>query len=473
MTNYQHYLNWGLTTFEDFLEAFTKYQNGGWWIRKIDYKDAFYREITEGPYNKKEADLKAENWNKYFKYKKLKTANVYSLIDLLCNHNMYMSKLEKYLYREYIWQPPNGAELFCLIKGDRKVFLDSKENIDSNFRKFINYSLDNNIKSIEVKDYLIFYKDSDFISKLMTKKLKRLVNEYSQDKETLRWLYLEAININSYREGKKPLVIPDYIVNFKKDIKPLTLDFFKVLKSKETLEAKIETLFDEIKKNKSVLLVKNNNYKIGYLVPIIYDEKDTLVKCLEFSYKDKVLEINYKEEEYSILLNVNVNKNLNSLKLNFPFLDNVDFFDNKIIDLFFYICKVLNLDSLKLKDDYKEYCKCNKLSNISVYINIIRFLANKESIYSMLGFKEANIELREEIVKPYREKIITVTDNFVYTYENLANEYLEGFCKYNYVCNLLEEITSEIYQEMENKNIYYILDLDIYNLSSLADKLIS
>ena len=471
--NYTSYLGWGLNNFEDFLEAFTKYKDGGWWVRKIDYKDAFNREITDGPYKEKEAKEKAKSWNKFFKFKNLETAKAYSLLELICQHNTDYMDLKNHLYEEYIWRPPKGAELICLIKGLRKVVLyENKENQDDyNFRKFEFYALQNGVKNLEVKGYSIFYLEGDYVSYERAKKLKNLVIDYHGEKEILKWLYLEAINISSYRTGIKPIIIPEYILDFKKDIVPQYLDFFKRLKVYKDKKSKINALLKSLKKYSKNLNTVNNLYTISYTLPLLYSQKDDDIKYLNISYLKDTLKISIKTLDYDISL---TDSDLNSGRLVFNFREEKSF-DLKLIKLFIFISKTLFINKLYLKDNLTEYCKCNKLSNIPLYLNMVNFLADKDPIYYSLGFRELNYDKRKEIVKPYANKQVIenqgeeIFDN--YTYKLLALDYLNGYCKYDYVCEVLQKVTTILFDKLKDCCLEYLLKLETVKMFKIVEDL--
>lgn len=465
--NYTSYLGWGLNTFEDFLEAFSNYSDGGWWIRKIDYKDAFNREITEGPYKEKTAREKAEAWNKYFKYKDLKTAKVYNLVDLLCNHKDDYLRLKNHLCEEYIWRPPAGSELFCLIKGVSDVLLyyikDIKNSRD--LEKFSSYAETKGINYIKVKDYKIYYCNKSYISFEKAKKLKKLVIDFEEEKESIKWLYLEAINKNNYREGIKPLIIPEYIVDFNKDIQPQTLDFFKKLSTFKTKKEKIDKLIESLKNYKRNLKAENKEYDIYYVLPLIYNKNDSRIKNLNISYKNNIFKVLIKEEDYSITLTDSPIGG-GRISFDFPYTRKIDYFDDKIIDLLFFISKILKIERLVIKDNLMQYCKCDGLDNMPLYINIIRFLASLDSIYETIGFKEIDKESRLKIVSKYKDK--PVLD---YTYGELAKDYLNGYCRYEHVCELLKDISTKIFEELKDICLEYIIYLDNIKLYKLRSRL--
>ena len=326
------------------------------------------------------------------------------------------------------------------------------------------------IKKIELKGYKIYYKGDDYISVERAKKLKKLVIDYHEEPKLLEWLYLEAINTSPYREGEKPIVTPDYILNFKKDIVPQSLDFFKKLKNYEGFEEKIRALFRELQPYRKKLLTKNNDYILAYTLPLIYDEKDSNIKNINFSYNNKTLEISVVEIDYNIKLVYNPIRE-GKLFFEFPYTKELDFFDDSLIDLLIFIAKILNIDRIVLKDNLKEYCKCNGLNNMPLYLNIIRFLADEESIYKELGFVEEGRENRVEILKKYQEKLVNDDPEDVYTYKDLAQDYFKGFCKYSYACELLNNISGEIFEKLRECCLEYNLELSNLKLFKLKERL--
>lgn len=470
---YQAYLGWGLINFEDIINALTKFKDGGWWIRKIDYKDAFHREITEGPYTEKEAKRKANNWNKFFTYKdkKITTAKAYSLKDLLCDHEKDYKYLKNHLYEEYIWRPPNGWELICLLLSKDKVLLLEKK---PNMEKAKMYVLDNDFELIKHKNYEIYYKKNDYMAKEQSDKLKKLVIDYENNPEQLIWLYDTAMK-RKYKRGYESIIIPYYIKEFNIDSKPYTLDYFKRLENCKEKEDKINTLLCYLKDAKRDFNFDNkNNYSIGYNFPLLFSNNDSNVKNLTISYKDKKLIIKIKDfyDKYYVELNDNY------LTFNLPLNNEEDnVFNDKLIVLMLFICKTLNINEIILKDNLKEYCNCLKDDeDYFVYLNIVRYLANEASIYDEMGFREENKEKRQEVINSFKDKkikdFIEIEEENEKTLHQLARDYLEGYCEFPYVCFLLNKITSKIYNEFNNICFEHYIDLKDFSLEKLKEKLI-
>jgi hypothetical protein len=487
--DYQPYLGWGLNTFEDVMDAFTKFKDGGWWIRKIDYKDAFNREITEGPYKEKDAKSKAESWNKFFKFKnkEITTAKAYSFKDLICNSKGDYLRLKSHLYEEYIWKPPLGAELMCILRDNMKILMvdinsiSKRKNIE--LEKFKLYVLDNGVNLIEVDsrsnildrestfNYNIFYKDKDYMAKEQVKFLKLLVENFKESPEELWWLYDAALK-NPHCRGLEPVIIPSYIKNFNRDIRPYTLDFFKKIKGD-----KINHFIDLLRCSKRDISFQKGKETLGYKFPFLYDSRDFLVKNFIVSYLDKTLDIEIKQGIYGVKLNAPKGR-IASLTFELPFekekLDDV--FNFKLVNLMLFICKVLEINEVMLKDNLKDYCKCEEFNNAPIYLNIIRFLAGRNSIYDEIGFTEQNYSKREEIIDKFRWKKVGSFfegEDVLYdtTIGDLARDYLDGMCEFSYVCDLLNSISVKIFDTLKNCCFEYFIDLRKIKLINLRETL--
>ena len=475
--DYQPYLGWGLNNFEDVMNAFTKFKDGGWWIRKIDYKDAFNREITEGPYTEKEAKNKAESWNKFFEFKSLVTAKAYSFKNLMCNSERDSLILKKHLYEEYIWRPPLGAKLLCILKDDMKILMINPNHRISklmvrNLEKFKLYVLDNGVNLIEEGDYNIFYKDKNYIAKEQANNLKLLVENFKDSPEELWWLYDKALKLNNKR-GLEPVIIPDYIVNFNKDIKPYNLDFFKNLKGD-----KISCLLNMLKSsNKTILLGKGT---LGYKFPFLYDNRDFNIKNFIISYLNETLDIEIKQGNYNVKLTAPKNR-VASLTFNLPYKKN-EVFNFKLLNLILFICKVLEINEVLLKDNLRDNC-----DNLPIYLNIVRFLAGKNSVYDEIGFTEQNYQKREDVIQEFRWKKVGSFfegEDLFYdkTIGDLARDYLtfqpkrrlfetEEMDQELYVCNLLNKISVKIFDTLKDCCFEYYIDLRKVKLISLRESL--
>ena len=469
---YQPYLGWGLNNFEDTMNALAEFPQGGWWLRKVDHKDAFNKEFTEGPYDEKTAKKKAYNWNKFFDFKGLKAAQAYSFKDLICNYQERYNYLKESLYPEYIWRPPSGAQLLCI----KKIMLIKKPSFkDSNFEKFSIYIQSKDIKLRDFQNYQIYYKDKDYLAYEQSKKLERLIKDYKDYPDQLWGLYRLALG----EKNNIPEVIPYYIKSFNKDNKPYSLDFFIRFQKLENRDKKIKCLMNSLKKEKiDFTFPKNNQYTIGYNLPLIYNKEDFKIKNLLFSITPKEeLIIEIKEDENYVKLRA-PKDNRAQLSFNLPIENNENIFNDKLITLFLFVCKQLKIYKINLKDNLKEYCKCDQIKKEILYINIVRFLASQESTYQEMGFIEENIDKRKDIIDKFKEQKISKFINLEEedllaqkTLSELANDYLNGYCQFNYVCQLLNTISVKIFENLKDCCFEYYIDLKNYPLEQLRNKL--
>lgn len=437
--SYQPYLGWGLNDIEDIIEAFTKYEKGGWWVRKIVYKDAFHREIVFGPYTEENAKKDVREWNEVFKFKGLATAKAYSFTDLICHSKFDYDYLKEYLFEEYIWKPPYGSELFCLVYSEDIVMMLKKSKLNNKIKTYI---LEKEIDLLDSGDYEIFYKQKNILARLQAKTLKKLTQDYKDYPREMWNLYNYALN----KENRgNPEIIPGYIKDF--DIVPRTfnLNYFKKFKNysrKDTIS--------KIKTEAKLIGIEK------YTLPFIYNREDVDIKNLTLSFKGEKTVFSLKDEENFIELEGNCLKY--SLDL---------FKSKKILNFFIYLAKVLKYENIKTKDLLKEYC-----ADYPLYINIIRFIANRESLLSELGFVEENIDKRKEVISKYQDKNVSdflpMTEEDLFYQKNLkelANDYLDNNLKDKYYCQILNKISIEIYNKYKNCLFEYFLNLEEYNLT--------
>lgn len=468
---YQPYLGWGLNNFEDVMEAFTKFPKGGWWIRKIDHKDAFDKEYTEGPYDEKTAKRKAATWNNFFKFKDIKPAVASSFNDLVCNYKERQDLLKEKLYPEYIWVPPKGSQLLCI---DRVMLLKKILLKDTNFDKFSVYVQNKNIKMKEYREYLIYYKDKDNLAYEQSKKLEKLIDDYQDFPDQLWALYNKALG-----KDNKVDIIPYYIKDFNKYKKPYTLEFFNRFNKLETRKNKIKCFINSIKSEKRDFnFSEKNDYNLGYQFPIIFHKEDDKTKNFLVSKNNQgKLIIEIKEKDFFVKLEAPTNEEA-QLTFNLPMEDNEDFFNDKLITFILFLSKKLNIFKINLKDNLREYCKCDKVNNQILYINIIRFLADRDSLYQEMGFQEDNIDKRRDVINTFKDKKISSFINMGQeelmsekTLSQLAIDYLDGFCNYDYVCHLLHMVSVKIFESLKDCCFEYHIDLEEFPLKQLEEKL--
>ena len=138
---YYSYTNKGLNTFEDVVKAFTFYENGGFWIKKIDKQASFVREIVLGPFSQDKANELSDIWRPNVNIKDVELSKVYTFSELVCcnTDKEYYTKIKQFIDEDYIWKPPIGIKLFCLMKKYTDVALYRKQDLsDVNFVKFQN-----------------------------------------------------------------------------------------------------------------------------------------------------------------------------------------------------------------------------------------------------------------------------------------------------------------------------------------------
>jgi len=487
--DYIPYLNWGMNNFEDVLDAIINFKNGGWWVRKIDFKDGFYREITNGPYEEKKAIKLAKEWNDFFVYKDLTTAKAYSFVDLICYQHSYYKNLNQHLYPEYIWRAPSGSELLCLLnyKKEEKVLMIKKDKEDYNYQKFKLYVLDNGLKLINIEGYQIFYKEGDSVAYEQGKKLENLVKDFKDYPLQIIWLYNKAMD-NNIKEGSEPMLIPQYIKDFKEKNKIYTLDFFKDLKNNNNNKKKerIEKLIEKLKNEKKIFTLPNI---VSYKLPLLYHKKDYHVKNLLISCgkstdlpdqrynksndlpdlrsnNDLIIEI--KEDKYFIQLII-PQVSMAKIKFNISYDKESYIFNDKLISLMLYISKSLLVEEVILVDNLKEGC-----DGLELYTNIIRFLAEEISIYDEMGFKEENREKRIEIIEKYKTKIISQKEDDLFydkTFGDLSIQYLKGYREYKFVCQILNKMCKDIYKELSPCCLEYLIKLKDFSFYQLIEKL--
>lgn len=512
---YTPYLNQGLNNFEDIINLFTTYSDGGYWIKKIDYKDGFYRELIQGPFSRDEADKKAAHWNKIFKYKGLKVATSYSFKELVCQHEDD-PKMRNYLDEEYIWKPPLGAELMCLLHGQDNVLMAKVRNEnDDNYQKFKAYSLSNGLELMNIEDYLIFYKKNNYRSKEEALVLKKVIKEYKNRPGEIQWLY-DELKGNQHLFGKKPIVLPNYLYKTKQDVLPLELEFFKRYEEFKSRRERLENFKKDMERllNQGQLNLEatGNQAEFSYNLMVVIDKKDGRPKKMNVKIsKNKTLSIHIKDQEERYYVRFLSKKGkvpritfeLPYMQKNWKFLIDEIFNGDesfkdikKIIHLLLYIAKSLGYDDVYLYDNLKEYCKCNQLFDMPIYSNILRFLIGEKSIYEEIGFKETNPDRREEIIKKYKEMVIKnilkkeglsyeekdeddmeeegLEEQDLYynhTLDNFVKDYMNGMCQYEYVCQLMNKISKEIFLELKDSCLEYVLYLSSLNLSDLRSLL--
>tara|TARA_R110001632_G_scaffold43383_3_gene110193 strand:+ start:1150 stop:2616 length:1467 start_codon:yes stop_codon:yes gene_type:complete len=483
--DYEPYLEQGLTSFEDVLNAFTQFKDGGYWVKKIVKKGSFHREIVEGPYKKKEAEYESEEWNKFFKFEDKIVAEVFTFFTLCCDFELDERK-KAYLYPEYIWQPPKGIEIFCLLYKPEKAIIKARKDIsDKNTNKFINYALSNDIGTIEVYQDIIYYNTKNYKSLIEAKVLKRICIDYIQLEREKR-IFLEYVIDNKL--GDELVSIPDYITEFKTSCFTLYLSEFKeFLESNENCRDKIKKFYTKQYKclpKENLHLSENTIVLDMYL---LLSKRDYQAKLIKIAKNDK-FSISIGNDDYHIKLD-NIEKCTAFLKIKLP-KDLIDFTDyyaqgdkkfqetKNFIGLILYIAKCLGIGKIEYNADQQMECICDN-QGILLYEELVILLAGEESIYKKLGFinnkqkeldsiidKNKNITVRE-VLKKEKNSEDEEDDLFLdKTIGQVSQMYLDGVCNYEYGCTLMDEINKFIYPQLSDV-ITYSLSLKDKNLKFL------
>lgn len=466
---YEPYLDQGLTSFQDVLDAFTKFKDGGYWVKKIVKKGGFHREVVEGPFKKDEAEAEANDWYNYFMFQDKITAEVFTFFTLCCDFELDENKKD-YLYPEYIWQPPRGIDIFCLLYKPEKAIIKNIQDIsDPNSRKFINYAKSNNINTIQVFDDLIFYNSKNFKSRIAARVLRKISIDYISLKKEKDILLEYVINNKLSNDF---ISIPDYITEFKRSCYNTYLGELKeIAEQKGNCNKKIKSLFDKLYK-----CLPQENFHLNekdiqlnfYLLLSNRDYEAKIIKLIKHEYYDIVI-----GNEETFISITDINKCKANLRVNLPrdLKDFTDFFaqeDKKFqqlknfLGLILYMAKCIGVEQITYNPDQRIKCICDN-SGVLLYEEVINLLANKESIYKKVGFintkeKELNTIINDnkkmtlgEILKIEKEDDEEEEDTFYdKTLEEIANLYLDGICMYEYGCQIMDEINKFIYPKIKD-----------------------
>ena len=459
------YVSDNLKNFEDTLDAFVKFKNGGYWIKKIDKKALDIIEIVNGPYDKKKAIELSENYTSKYRIKNIDIySKVYSFKELLVSPSLLNTS---YTDSANIWKPPKGIFIFAIVHNIVNMAVYKKKDIISkDFNKFIRYGEINNVIYITIKNYLIFYNLKKAESYIKAKKLYKLINEnqdiIEENLDKIIKVYTQS------DESEKYNIVPNYMKKYIKNCELITLSFFKKYnKEKNPLQSIISHLKECLNEN-SVFSqsLDDNSIEISIEVDLIYNDKDYKPKKIYFIYnnarEEYTFELGNYGGDYSIKLKGNeitINLPENKEKWNkFIFtklgsdgkLNNIE----KLLSLFLYICKSVGKDKLIINDSRIVSCKYEK-DNLSVYINIIRELGGYKNIYHNLGLIRKNEKEFVQKLNKYKNiKVGDLIQNKIFD-QNLLNktlaeisyDYLNGFFKYKEICLVISIVSKLIYEK--------------------------
>lgn len=535
-----------LATFEDAVDAFKKFPDGGFWVKKIIQRMGIFRESVLGPYTKKEAATLADRWKKVFKYEDEEVARVLSFSELVCSPSP--SKLG-----EYKWKPPKGSGMICVAKGEYPLSLYDQDDIDkSEYRKFYEYTYPDGVRSKQVKNFFIIYNrysmDSYRRMSAMEQFIRNDMDNYFE--EEFVWL-VRKISGKKESNGDKPNIIPGYISRLDWECDPVELDFFKEFlpsddlrdyrkvddhkkadkkgkKGKKDGNANISKAYNKLRKcapedNKTFFFYDDIRFEAAEVDLLVEDKilqygEDVSLDKIRKSMKKLVIEKG-NNGKYNVLLTnyegnfsvgvYAIHNGQGRMIINLPDSDFDPLKEKETIfisrnlrrgryftkmdvngAILLYIVKCLGVEKVWIQDERTGDCQC-EASDISSFINPVRFLADQPSIYANLGFKNEQQEKLDQIIEEYKKVDLPIVDPWFNdpgeiqvgepddydsssSFENeqdeeeeteqeqmmnladLAVMYLSRDCTYENLCDVMWVVTEDIYQKIPNR---YWLDM--------------
>ena len=376
-----------------------------------------------GPYTLEKAKELSQLWRPNVNSEKLQgveTSKYFSFCELVCNNDdrEYYQKIRNFVDDEYIWKPPLGIKLFCLMKRYLDVTLYKKKDIsDENFVKFKKFAELNGINKLVVGDDIIFYLISNYKGYNRALNLRKFLLKYSDNYSPEEQVYLvNKISGNKTELGVKPDSIPEYLILDNNYCNPISIYFFK-----EFLEFKNKNKFLSCFKKLEKCLTpecisvgssKDDKLSTTLTVKFTTSDKDYRPKILYFTKLSKnkfTLKlgnctgdyfVELKEDEISFILPSTRSEWRKFVISSFNddiFFDSID----KTLSLMLYICKCLGKSNLYIRDDRIVTCECKK-SYSPIYINPIRYIVGLKNIYHDLGFKDNDTKKIKEVVNKYK-----------------------------------------------------------------------
>lgn len=490
-----------LSSFEDVINAFQKYEDGGFWIKKIIYHLGVFQEAVLGPYSRKEAEETAERWKKLFKFEGKEVAKVLSFKELVCDKDHTFEIDEKWR-----WDPPYGAGLICIMKGYYKVAAYRYSTTqEKDFERFYRYAeeggvrkidLDNlKIHSIGTKKASVFYNTNNVDSYRRGHIMARFMRELTHgEEEYFEWM-MDTIRGKKNPSGEKPILMPGYIESLNKECYPIDLDFFK---DAFRNEERINKVFKKLWKctpddNRGYVYLSPEETRSGEMERWDVIELDIILENDSISIQRMFLERHYKrfnlilsdyEGSFSIgIYDIDATQGKLEGEMTIRLPGSIELSDEETLYIsqtlrdgrFFtkidvigavllFIAKCVGITHVWVDDDRMEECEETVL-----FINPIRYLANYQSIYANLGFNNTNPDELDRVIEKYQKKKIPIVDMVneedvvsELTIESMAKLYLDRACTYENICELLSLITDEINEKISNK---YVLNLDEIELS--------
>jgi hypothetical protein len=481
---YEPYLDKGIYNLQSALDVFRTYKSGGYWIKKIDKKGGFHREIIDGPYDKLRAEKETEEWKKFFKFKDLETAKFFTFDELFCKYS-YSPELENYLYPEHIWKPPNYMKLFCMIsKPEDILVLKINETKGEKFKDFWEYAKTEDINVRKTFDYNIYYNEKNYISIEKSKVAEKIILDYFSNNYEKNIL---LANLIDDRKIKENITIPQYLLDFKNTCYVIYLNFFKELFEKEK-SYKPEKLY---KKLNSCLPSDNFHLQDQNLILHFYlllHSRDYKVKRFSYYKENNKYYLIIGSFDYNITVKIIKNNafldiNLSDKETNWAiFLQNYLSNDNNITNLISlsallcFLCKCLGVKNLSIDTQQSEPCFCDN-KDIYVKTEIINLLAGRDSIYKKLGFINKKEKELQKILEDYGNMTIgEFLENedpdqeiLSMTLKEAAFNYLYGSCDYDDFCILMKKVEEKI-EKQNLKLLDYNINLENQNLKFYRKK---
>ena len=266
-----------LDNFDIIMETFQKFQDGGHWIKKIRKDGKTFYEETEGPYERSEAVTRAKILNNSLTLDGVKTAEVYTFFQLVCDDSgdekEYKNDIGRYVKPENRFFPPPGSKLFCLIYGNEDLAVYKVDDLYKKFKKFSDFAYDEGVRYVKHDDenfvsHLIFYKPESPGSVQKLEDMKMLLDKRTSlsDGEFL-WC-MDWIMGKKIKRGNKPknLPFPEREKLFKDDM--ITYDMLiQIQRNFENLDCKGE-------RQKSIFQALLTTFPEEYIK--IYKEGDIL-----------------------------------------------------------------------------------------------------------------------------------------------------------------------------------------------------
>ena len=276
-----------MDSFDRIFKSFQKYDNGGYWVRKIIMEGKKYVEKSEGPYTEQDAKIRAKILNNIITLKnEIKVAEVYSFSKLACDLDPrdegYRKGLEKYVKVEDRFFPPPGAKIFCLIKGFSDIVYFKRNNLTKDFIKFSNYAVNSGMNYFNVGEYLVYYNPDSTTSLQKSSELKKVVREESNfTSGEFLWL-LDAVVGKKIKRGNEPKTKPFPIFSELERGGIITFNTFiknyKLIEDLQCSKEKLRLSFENIEKlvpSEYVKTYKNQDFDIKKVIDLNLVENET------------------------------------------------------------------------------------------------------------------------------------------------------------------------------------------------------